>query len=163
MIEFRAATGFPQSGRSHVVRICSRLILFFIAIGLAGCNRKPASSPKATGEGPSCDVGSIDSNCYEVIESHASKYVLRKPVSNSGPEPSTYVIKHGKVVIEAHCGVLARWDGRYDDCTSFPDPIIPVGKPIVMARDSYGLCWRPSEHDDGVCLVIDSEKVGTSQ
>ena len=110
---------------------------------LAACNRSQKAAP------------------YVILESHASKYVLRNPVSQSGPEPSTYVIRHGNVIIHAHCGTLARYDGRYDNCTSFPDPVLPIGEPLTMFRDSYGLCWNPEKDRgrDGACFVIDTEKV----
>jgi hypothetical protein len=96
---------------------------------------------------------------YVIVESHASKYMVRKPLSESGVQPSTYVIRHGNVLIQAHCGVIYRSEGKYDNCESFPDPVLPIGEPLTMYRDSYGLCWSPGHYKDGVCFVIDSEKV----
>ena len=140
-------------GRRIALRLFHTAVLTS-SLFLAGCKKPQASKEPAQ---PAPSTGQP----YVVLESHASKYVLRQPISESSPEPSTYVIKHGNVIINAHCGVLARWSGGYDKCTDFPEPVVPVGEPLTMHRDSYGLCW-PANKDkgtDGVCFVIESEKV----
>ena len=86
---------------------------------LVACDKPQTAKESAL---PTSPAPTVQPTPYVILESHASKYVLRKPVSESAPEPSTYVIRHGNVVIQAHCGVLARYDGKYDKCTDFPTP-----------------------------------------
>jgi hypothetical protein len=143
-----------QSTIPAVTRLPISFSLAVIVVGLVGCSRKSASLPQ---DKSACEAGSKESDCYELIESHASRYVVKDPISESYTEPARYVIKHGNVLIQAHCGVLVRREG-YDNCETFPDPIVPLGVPLTMTRDLFGICWTPWPLD-GVCFVVDSEKV----
>ncbi len=99
---------------------------------------------------------------YMVMESHASRFVCKGMACTF--VPSTYVLKHGTVLIRAHCDVLIRWEGHYDSCEHFPDPEVPVGENLNMSEHGNSIDWVPVGADgrsyaDGVGFAVDSRKV----